>query len=212
MESSFGLSNTLSKILLTCGILSAVLYTATDLAAGLLTPGYRFDSQSASVLSAHGAATRKFVLSSDLISWILLIAFSTGLWLTSRENWMLRAVAVLLAGNALFSITALSFFPFYPEEAMNSTANKINVILMFISVFLFFLAICFGAAANQNWFRYFSLGIIGILFIGTIFGFAISRSETSIFGQHGPLVGIQERTIIYTWQLWLALQAIVLMR
>ena len=208
METSIGLPNLLQKVLLACGILAALLYGGTDILAGLLRAGYRFDSQSISLLSAFGTSTRQFVLPLNLTADILLIAFAAGAWSSADNNWMMRVTAGLLAGNAVLSLAAVAFFPMHPEEPVKSPANSMNVILMAISVVFFVLAICFGAAANRNWFRYFSIGII-LIFAGGIL--AALGFKPAAGGQTRSMVGVQERTMMYCELLWLALQAVVLL-
>ena len=208
METSAGLPQLLQKVLLSCGILSALVFAGTDIVAGLMRAGYRFDSQSASLLSAFGSPTRRFVLPLNIAADLFLIAFAVGAWLSADNPWMMRVTAGLLAGNALFSLSAVAFFPMHPDEPIKSSANSMNVILMAISVVLFVLAICFGAAANRNWFRYFSIGIIVIFAGGILAALAIKPAAG---GQSGSMVGAQERTMMYLELLWLALQAGVLL-
>jgi hypothetical protein len=210
METSVGLPNMLLKVLLACGILASLLNGGTDILAGLLKPGYRFDSQSASILSAFGTTTRPYVLPLNITTGFLLMAFAVGVWFSVDHNWVLRVMACLLAGNAVFAMIACVFFPRHPDEAVNTYANKMNVIFMGISVILFFLAISFGAAANHNWYRYFSIGILLIFLVGGIL--ATMGTKPALGGARGPLVGVQERTMIYGELLWLALQAVVLLR
>ena len=145
-----------------------------------------------------------------LIADVLLTAFAIGVWFSADRNWVLRVTAGLLTGNAVFSVVAVTFFPMHLGEAANSPANTMNVILMGTSVLLFFLAICFGAAASRNWFRYYSIGTI-LVFLG-IDILATLGTKPALGGHPGPLVGVQERTMIYGELLWLALQAIVLLR
>lgn len=210
METSVGLPAMLHKSLLICGIIAALLFGGTDIIAGLLKPGYRFDTQSASILSAFGTSTRPYVLPLIITSNILMIAFSVGVWFSADKNWVLRVTASLLAGNAIFAMIAFLFFPMHPDEAVNTNANKMNVIFMGISVLLFFLAIIFGAAANHNWFRYFSIGIILVFFVVDIL--ATWGRKPTLGGAPGPLVGVQERTMMYGELLWMALQAVVLLQ
>ena len=94
---------------------------------------------------------------------------------------------------------------------MNSYENKLNVIFMFISVLFYLMAISTGIFANRNWLRYVSLGIILLYIVLFVLGTSIGKNRLSFFGEHGPLVGVQERTMIYTWVIWLVLQAVVLM-
>jgi hypothetical protein len=200
----------LLKILLTCGIIAALLYAGTDIIAGQLKPGYHFDSQSAGVLGAFGTSTRPYVLPLIILSEILIIAFGVGMWVSADHNWLLRVTACLLVGNALLTIVAIAFFPIHLDQALNINPNKMNTILMMIGLMLFMLAIGFGAAANPNWFRYFSIAVL-LIFAGAYF-MATRGTAPIIFGEPGPMVGIQERSMMYVQLLWLALQAVVLLR
>lgn len=207
MDISLNANINFIKIFLVCGILSAVILGATDIIAGRSISGYRFDSHSASELSAFGMKTRPYVLFFTLVADTMLLVFSTGIWISSDTNWLLRLVACLIAGHAIFSMVGIIFFPIHLNELMNSTTNKLNVIIMFFSVLFFFLAICCGIFANHNWVRYVSLGIILIFILFTIFGIAKSGSMPGVFKERGPLVGIQERVMIYSWLLWLVCQS-----
>jgi hypothetical protein len=208
MDITVGISPSLQKALLSCGILYALLVCGTDIVAGLLTEGYRFDTQTANTFGGIGTATRKFVLPLNILAGFLLLAFAAGVWFSVGGNWALRVMACLLAGNAIFTMVAVVFFPFHPTEPVNTPANTVNVTLMAVSVILFVLAIGFGAVGNQNWFRYYSIGTL-LLFL---FGVILSLFIYKLAGRSEPSVGIQERTMIYAEMIWVALQAIVLMR
>ena len=209
MDAPVNLPYLLQKALLFCGILYALLICGTDILAGLLTKGYRFDTQSASLLGGIGSTTRPFVLPLNIIAGILLLACASGVWFSVDRNWGLRVMACLLAGNAIFTMVAITFFPFHPTEPVNTPENTTNVILMAISVILFVLALVFGAVGNQNWFRYYSIGTILLFILGAILSTFIYKLAPG--GHSGPSVGIQERTMLYAEMIWLALQAIVLM-
>ena len=211
MKTNLVVSGMTIKFLLSCGIIAGILTIITDLVAGLVKPGYNFLSQSASELSALGMPTRAVVVPLTLISGMCMLAFSTGMWLTATHNILFRIIALILILSALFSTIALLFFPLHSGEVMRSPANRLNVVIMFIGVFAFFLAICVGIIANTGWFRFFSAGLILLFVLLTIFGAIMSKSKLEIFGEHSQQVGIQERTMIYTWNLWLALQALVLL-
>jgi hypothetical protein len=210
MDLTVGLPPTLQRFLFICGILAALIYLGTDLFAGLQKTGYRFDSESPSILSASGATTRPYVLPMNLVAGMLLVAFSIGLWLLAEQNWILRVVAGFLAGNAILSMVAVVFFPMNIGELMNTPANKVHVIIMATGEFLFILAIIFGIFAYDNWLRYLSIGIIVVFILLTILGLYVFPQIA-----HDPsraTNGIQERTMMYSQLLWLALQSIVLLR
>ncbi|HOR01008.1 MAG TPA: DUF998 domain-containing protein [Anaerolineae bacterium] len=210
MQPSAGLPELLHRTLLTCGILAALLYAGTDILAGLLTRGYNLAAQSASALSAVGAPARPLVLPLNVVAHALLIAFAVGVWSSADRNWALRAMACLLAGNALLALVATAFFPPHIAEAGNLVDNAPFVTLMATSVLCFVLAIAFGAAGNHNWLRYGSLGVLLLFVGGGILAALISRAAPG--SRPEPLVGAQQRTMIYAEMLWLALQAVVLLR
>jgi hypothetical protein len=97
MVTTVGLPNSLLKVLLACGILAALLLGCTDFITGLLKPGYRFDSQSISVLSTFGTSTRPSVFPFNVTGEILLIAFAMGVWFSAGQNRVLHVNAGLLA-------------------------------------------------------------------------------------------------------------------
>jgi hypothetical protein len=169
MGTSGDLANTIQKVLLSCGILASLLHGCTDLIAGSLKKGYHFDSQSGSVLSAFGTPTRPFVLPLMLTTYTLLIAFAVGVWFSADRTWAMWVTAGLLAGYAVFSMVAVAFFPMHLDEAMNTRANTMNVVIGAVSVLLFLLAIGFGAMANRDWFRYYSIGTLLVFLVLAIF-------------------------------------------
>ena len=200
----------LRNFLLVCGILASLLYGGTDILAGMLRTGYSFTSQSASVLSAYGESTRSLVLPLQLTAAIFLVAFAWGIWGSAGRSRTIRVIAGLLAGNAVISGVAVAFFPMHHGEAMSTLPNTMNVILMGVGVLLFQLAIVLGVVAYRNWFRFYSLGTILVLLIGDIL--ATLGTTPTLYGNPGPLVGIQERIMIYGDLLWLVVLAIVLIR
>src|SRR5512135_1746368 len=131
----------LQKILLICGIVYALLTLGTDVVAGLLTKGYRFDTQTANTFGGIGTATRPFVLPIYIAAGLLLIAFAIGVWFAVERNWALRLMASLLVVNAILTMVAVAFFPFHPFEAGNAPVNRVNLILMATGVVVFVLAV-----------------------------------------------------------------------
>jgi hypothetical protein len=201
-------AKTVRKILLICGILASLLYGGTDIIAGLLKPVYRFDSQSASVLSAFGTTTRPFVLPLNLTADIFLIAFALGVWFSTDHNWVLRVMTGLLAGNAVFSMGAVAFFPLHLGEAMSTLSNTMNVILMGVGVLLLLLAIGFGAVVYQNWFRLYSIGTLLTFLVLSIWGLLV----VPLIATPVSRIGVQERIMFYGCLLWVVVLAISLLR
>ncbi len=82
---------------------------------------------------------------------------------------------------------------------------------MALGMVLFLLAIAFGAAAFHGWFRVFSLGILLAYVVLTVVGLLIRRPSLPS-GEAMPTVGIQERTMMYSYLLWVAVLSLVLLR
>lgn len=198
----------LIQFLLICGILYAVLSAGTDIIAGLLTRGYRFDTQTANTFGGIGTPTRRFVLPLNIIAGFLLIAFAIGVWIVAGGNWALRVMACLLAASALCSMAAIAFFPFHPNDPSGTPENKKNLMLMAPAVILFVLALVFAAIGNPNWLRYLSIGILALFVLGAM----LSTFIYKLTRRTGASTGIQERTMIYSEMIWIILQAIVLLQ
>lgn len=200
----------LRRFLLGCGIASCALNVATDIIGALRYPGYSIVSYSASDLSALGAPTRSLVVPLDLVSDALMLAFGVGVWQMAGGKRSLRVSAGLMIGNAALSSVSSAFFPLHRGEAMSATPNLLNVVLGASGVTAFVLAMAFGAVAFRNWFRWYSIGTLVTYTLLAALSFVRHRPIPA--GEPGSWVGIQERTMIAGYLLWIVLLAIELMR
>lgn len=197
MRNTVQATNTVPKIALICGVIAPLLFVGTDILAGTLYAGYSFISQSIGELSAVGAPTRSLVVPLNIVYNLLVIAFVLGVWVSASRNRLLRVAAVMMFGNVVFTLTG-AFFPMQPGAAVST----ITVVLGAVSMIFFLLAIGFGAAAYRNWFGLFSTGILVAFLVLTFLGLMAGT----------PHIGVQERTMAYTYALWQAVLAIVLLQ
>jgi hypothetical protein len=209
MQRNAYVSNRIYTVLLGCGVIGPLLKVGTDILAGTIWDGYKFTSRSISDLSAIGAPTRSLVVPLDITANVLLIAFALGVWRSAVGNRWLRVTAVMILGNAAFLFIG-SFFPFHLGEAISTFPNTMNTIVIGMSVLFLLLSIGFGAAAQRNWFRLFSIGIFLIFLAGDIW--ATRHTPFVLAGQRGPLVGVQERSMLYSYLLWVLVLAVFLLR
>ena len=103
-----------NKILLTCGILSPVLYAVSDVLAGMQWTGYSFRDQTISELAAIGAPSRPLLAVLLLIVYGLMLAFGIGIWKTSLKNRRLRVVGGLVVSVGIMALTVGQFAPMRP--------------------------------------------------------------------------------------------------
>jgi hypothetical protein len=200
----------LQKAALLCGLLAPLLFIATDFLAVTRWEEYNFiSSQSISELSAPAAPTRTLVVTLNIIYYLLMIAFGSGVWNLAAKNRPLRLTAGLLLGSSVINLVAL-FFPMHPGEPVGTFANTMNVVIMGTGVILLFLAIGSGAFAFRNWFRFYSIGIFLAFLVLTMIGIWIA--PRMVAGEPVSRVGIQERVMSYGSLLWVGLLAIAILR
>lgn len=206
MGTSVGLSNMLQKILLSCGILAPLLYLGMDLLAGKLLKGYSFSAQSMSELGAAGSPTRPLIIALTLVASAFMIAFGVGVWRETGPAILPRIVAGLILGNAVVGLIATILFP--NRFGVRPEFGTPGVLLMFLSVLCFLLAMILGAVAFQSWMR-----ILSIIIPATYVLLAILRFATSTSSAAGAavLIGAQERTMAYSFLLWTMALAIYLL-
>src|SRR6476620_12627956 len=83
------------ELLLLSGIAAACIYVFTDIMAAAAYPGFNYSDQTVSELFAIGAPTGHFVVLLFSVSSALLLAFSYGIALSSRESIALRLLALM---------------------------------------------------------------------------------------------------------------------
>jgi len=201
------LTNGLQRVLLTFGLIAPLLYLGTDWLAGRLLEGYSFAAQSVSELSAAGSPTRSLVISLTPLAGALMIAFGVGVWLAAGQAILPRFVAGLVIGNAALGAVATIFFPTRFGE--RPSFGSPGVVIMFVSVVCFVLAMVFGAAAFSGWLRILSIGIPVSYVLLAILRFATAASATA--EEAASMIGTQERTMAYSFLLWVMALAITLL-
>jgi hypothetical protein len=207
MEMADSLPNIFQKMLLSCGILAPLLYLGTDWLAGKLLKGYSFAAQSMSELSAAGSPTRSLVVSLTLVAGVVMTAFGVGVWWAVGQAFLPRVVGGLVIGNAVTGLVATLFFPTRFGE--RPIFGSPGVLIMFVSVVFFVLAMVFGALAFRGWLRILSIAIPVTYVLLAVWRFA--TANTSLTGEVLSLVGMQERTMSYSFLVWVMALAMYLL-
>jgi len=195
-------TGSLQRILLTCGILAPLMYLGTDRLAGSLFKGYSFSARSMSDLGASGSPVRTLVIPLTLLAAVLMIAFGVGVWRAAGQELLPRIVSALVIINASAGWISTLLFPNRLGERPDFVSP--GVLLMFLSVLCFFLAMLIGALAYSGWFRLLSIAIPAAYILLAVLRFATASSA----GGDSVLIGSQERTMAYSFLLWVAALAI----
>jgi hypothetical protein len=197
------------KALLTCGIISSVLWIGADIVASMMYEGYSYINQSISELSAIGSPTKLFLTMTGIMYEVLLFAFGYGVLKIGNRRRTLRFAGILLIAHAILALVS-TFFPMNLRGAEMTISDIMHIIFYSIIPLLILLIIGLGANANGKWFRFYSIGTILILILsGALTGMA---SPQIAAGLPTPWLGIYERINVYGYMIWVIVLAIILLR
>lgn len=193
--------------LLICGVLSSLLYVATDILGGMQYEGYSFTSQAISELGAIGAPSKPLLDVLMLVYAALLFAFGAGVWRSAGQKRPLRVVGGLLVTIAINGFL-WAFFPMHMRGAEPTLTDTMHVIHAAVASVLILVAMGFGAAAFGKRFRLYSIGTILMLLVtGALLSLDAQRMQANL---PTPWVGVTERINVYGYLLWVAVLAIIL--
>ncbi len=195
------------KILLSCGILAPLIYLGTDWLAGKLLKGYSFIAQSMSELSAAGSPTRSCVVWLTLLAGAVMIAFGVGVWRAAGQGLLAHVVSGLVIGNVTTGLIATIFFP--KSFGERPSFGSPGVQFTFFSVLFFVLAMVLGAFAFSGWLRILSIAIPVAYILLAVLRFA--TASTPAGGTAASAIGAQERSMAYSFLLWVMALAIYLL-
>ena len=197
------------KILLICGILSSLLYTAVNVFVPMLYEGYSSVSQTVSELSAIGAPTRTLWVLLCIPYTLLVTAFGWGVWMSARRNHPLRIVGGLMIVYGVIGL-AWPFAPMHLRGDGFTLTDTMHIVLASVTVLLMLLAIGFGTAAFGKRFRFYSIATMVILLaFGALTGLDGPRIAANL---PTPWVGVWERINIGVFLLWVVVLAVALLR
>jgi hypothetical protein len=196
--------------LLICGILSSLLYVATDVLASWRYDGYSYTDQNYSELLATGAPTRPLMLLVSIAYNLLVAAFAVGVWTSASPKRTARITGAMMVGYAVLSMITPLFFQMDMRGAEVTPRGSLHGPMTAVMSLFILLSMGFGAFLLGRWFRFYSFATIVILLIfGALTGFQAPQLAA---GQPTPWMGLTERINIYATMLWFAVLAIALLR
>lgn len=199
------------KILLVCGILSALLYGAMILV--IRYDGYSLVSQTVSELSAIGAPTRPLWMVLGSLYEALVLAFAVGVWLSAGGKLALRVVGGLLLAFGMLGLL-WPFASMHQREVLAAggatLSDTLHIILGVVTVLFMLVTIWVGAKAFGRRFRLYSIATFLILLL---FGVLTGVDSPNIaVNLPTPWIGLWERINIAAFLLWVVVLAITLLR
>lgn len=196
------------RLLLYGGVMASVAYVGTDIAAGLLYPGYSFRAQAVSELFAIGAPTSAWVVPLFSLCSVLLLAFATGIWRTAGARYLVRALALMFAGSAVIGLLIWNVFPMHMRGVERSFTDTMHLVLASNPFVL--LTLVLAIVAFRGWFRSCSAATLAIVLASAIAAFSFAPALTT--DQPTPWLGAAERLAQYGYEGWQVVLALVLSR
>ncbi|MCW1949143.1 MAG: DUF998 domain-containing protein, partial [Candidatus Shapirobacteria bacterium] len=174
------------KFLLICGFISTLIYIATDIFTGLMTPSYSFNSQTVSELSAIGAPTKSIWALMTFIYNPLLILFSFGIFQTTKN----KVLSFTIAFIGILGFIWL-FFPMNLRGSIGSSNDSMHLVMVVVTIISMITMIISGANSQGKNFRLYS---IITLIIMTLFGIITGQQTANVAANlPTPMMGITER-------------------
>ena len=202
-----------TKLLLSCGILSSLLYVAMLVFVPMRYEGYNSISRTISELSAVGAPTRPLWVPLGVVYTLLVAAFGWGIRQSGFQNRKLR-----IAGNLLFVYGIVGvgwvFAPMHRREVLAAggatISDTMHLVMGTVSNLFMMVSMGFAAAALGKRFRFYTiLTILTLLAFGILTGMSAPDVNAN---RPTPWVGIWEMIMLGVFMLWVVVLAIILWR
>jgi hypothetical protein len=203
----------LRKLLLVCGILSSLLYTAMNVFIAMQWEAYDSASQTVSELSAVGAPTRALWVPLGAVYTLLVTAFGCGIWMSAGRARILRIV-----GGVIVCYGALGIlWPFAPMHLRDTLAaggstpsDSLHIALASVTVVLMLFAMGVGASLFGARFRAYS--IASLVIMGVCGGLTFLDAPRLAANLPTPWIGVWERINIGVFLVWVVVLATILLR
>jgi len=197
------------KLLLYCGILSSLLYTAMNICIALQWSDYSSMNQTVSELSAIGAPTRSIWVGLGYLYTTLFTLFGVGVVLSAHQNRRLK-----YTGRLIFIYGIVSFaWPFAPMHLRGEPfgmTDAMHIALGIVTVILMILTISIGSLVFEKQFRWYSWFSI---FIFIVFGTLTGMGSPGIAkDMPTPWLGVWERINIGVFLLWVIVFSLEIMK
>lgn len=196
----------MAKLLLLCGVISPLLYFASDIGMAVAYENYRYLDQTVSELNAIGAPTRSLSVAFGFSENVLLILFALGIWNAAAGSRKLQVAAGALGTLGAFGFWAIQF----ASMQMRGTEQEGPHLLSgAVGALLVVTAIGFAGPAFGRAFLRYSVATIGVMLLFA--GWAAKDAGKIEAGLATPWVGLIERVSFYSWHVWFIVLAIILL-
>jgi len=200
----------LEQLLLLAGVCSSIVYVVADQVCALRYPGYSILHQAISELSAQGAPTATIWSRFMPFYGLFFLLFVIGVFRASRGNRVLRIDAYVMLAFAVLSPVLWSLVPMHQRGAPGNWQDVGHIAMAALSALWIAALIAIGASAFGTAFRKYSIASALLVLLAA--GASFLYVPLMIAVEPTPWLGVIERVSLYTYQLWIAVLAITLVR
>lgn len=203
----------LRKILLSCGIVSSLLYIGMNIFVPMQYPGYSSVTQTISELSAIDAPTAPLWVPLGIAYTLLMTAFGWGLWLSAVGNRPLKIAGALMTAYGIIGL-AWAVAPMHQREVLavggGTISDTMHLVMATVSSLFMMTAMGFGAAAFGKKFRIYTIAtILALLVFGALTGSAKPDVEANL---PTPWLGVWERIMIGVFIIWVIVLVLIIFK
>ena len=199
---------TAKRAFLSAGLITGGVYVVGDIVSGLLYDKYSFLNQAISELTAFGSPVRPEMQAVMLVHGTLVMVFGAGIFLVADRASTRWVGGLLVAAGAVG-------FPTHTVWAMSSRGmesgfnDTMHITMSLVFSLLVAAAMILAGITYRGWFRRYSFLTLAVV-MG--FGMASAVQMGGVKQNNTPWTGAFERINAYSYFVWLAVLAVLLMR
>jgi Protein of unknown function (DUF998) len=193
------------------GALAPIVYAATVVLGGVLTPGYSHTAGPISALTMAGAPATAVLIPLFALYNALLMAFA----FTMREAFAERGVRLSLAGPILLAVVALTgvlmlVYPMDPLGLPSTETGRLHVWFAGIASLATMLVVLSVAMALRHYTQWRRVSLYSFASLAAIAVSGIWAGTAAV--ALSPWMGLAERITIGAFLQWLLIVALALLR
>ena len=199
------------EILYFAGFGAGLFYLLGDILGGIITPNYNYIRNAVSELVQSGAKNRLILSVFLFLHALMIVLFSIGILSMHPLSVSVPIFigGLLLLGLGLCHALSSSIFPMDPVGEESTIPGTMHLVLVGITVVaILFLVTLLGLGLTQlygwQYFDAFSYFCLAVIAIGGI-------SSPLVIGKGIEVMGLTERITAYTFYIWLAVMAYLLL-
>lgn len=192
------------------GFAAGLFYLLGDLIGGFITPSYNYIRNAVSELVQSGAENRRLLSVFFFVHAIMIILFAVGILVqhSFSQSWLVFLGGLLLLAVGISHALSSSIFPMDPVGAESTFPGKMHLILVgvtVVSIIILMPLLGIGLSRLYGWndfatYTFVSLAIIAVSGV----------ASPIVIGRGIEVMGLTERITGYTFYVWMAVLAYLL--